>query len=163
MIRITKNILFNPAQIWVSGIKCNLKNIEKIAGIFDCKWIVMTIDSLSGDSSLLSFMKSQGLKHFLKQHSSDHEVSVVIPYSLFDDVLEKALCEDPENIFVFNLLEPTNWSIHLQYSFEELVANGFTNVFISISLDENALLISVNKFLVEPQELYRKIKALRFD
>lgn len=164
MIKISKNLLLNPAQIWISGIKCNFKNIAKIANVLDCKWIVVTIDSLTKDSSLLALVKNQGLKYFLKQHSANYiEVSVIIPYSIFEDVLEKAISEDPENIFVFNLLDPTNWDIHLQHSFEELVATGITNVFISISLDENALLISVNKALIQPQELYRKIKALRFD
>lgn len=164
MIKISKNLLLNPAQIRVSGIKCNFENIAKIANIFDCKWIVVAIDSLTKDSWLLALVKDQGLKYFLKQHSANYiEVSVVIPYSLFGDVLEKAINEDPENIFVFNLLDPINLDIHLQHSFEELVATGITNVFISISLDENALLISVNKSLIQPQELYRKIKALRFD
>ena len=122
------------------------------------------IDSLTKDSSLLALVKKQGLKYFLKQHSANYiEVSVLIPYSLFEGILEKAISEDPENIFVFNLLDPTSWDIQLQHSFEELVATGITNLFISISLDENALLISVNKFLIQPQELYRKIKALRFD
>lgn len=164
MIKISKNLLLNPAQILVSGIKCNFKNIAKIADVFDCKWIVMTIDSLTKDSSLLALVRNQGLKYFLKQQSSNYiEVSVIIPYSLFEDLLEKAIREDPENIFMFNLLDPTNWDIFLQHSFEELVATGITNVFISISFDENALLISVNKALTQPQELYRKIKALRFD
>ena len=164
MIKISKNFLFNPAQIRVTGIKCNFKNIVKIASIFDYKWIVVTIDSLTENSLLLALIKDQGLKYFLKQHSANYiEVSVVIPYSLFEDVLEKAINEDPENIFVFNLLDPINLDIHLQHSFEELVATGITNVFISISLDENALLISANKSLIQPQELYRKIKALRFD
>lgn len=164
MLKITKNLLFNPAQIWVSGIKCNFKNIVKITNVLDCKWIVMTIDSLTKDSSLLSLVRNQGLKYFLKQHAANYiEVSVIIPYCLFEDVLEKAISEDPENIFVFNLLDHTDWGIHLQHSFEELVITGITNVFISISLDENALLISVNKALIKPKELYRKIKALQFD
>lgn len=164
MIKISKSLLLNPAQIWISGIKCNFKNIAKIVNVLDCKWIVVTIDSLTKDSSLLALVKKQGLKYFLKQHSANYiEASVVIPYSLFEGILEKAISEDPENIFVFNLLDPTNWDIQLQHSFEELVATGITNLFISISLDENALLISINKFLIQPQELYRKIKALRFD
>ena len=164
MIKISKNLLLNPAQIWVSGIKCNFKNIAKIINVLDCKWIVVTIDSLTKDSSLLALVKKQGLKYFLKQHSDNYiEVSVAIPYSLFEGILEKAISEDPENIFVFNLIDSTNLETQLQYSFEELVATGITNLFISISLDENALLFSVNKFLIQPQELYRKIKALRFD
>lgn len=164
MIKISKSLLLNPAQIWVSGIKCNFKNIAKIVNVLDCKLIVVTIDSLTKDSSLLALVKKQGLKYFLKQHSANYiEVSMVIPYSLFEGILEKAISEDPENIFVFNLLDSTNLDIQLQHSFEELVATGITNLFISISLDENALLISVNKFLIQPQELYRKIKTLRFD
>ena len=164
MIKISKSLLLNPAQIWVSGIKCNFENIAKIVNVLDCKLIVVTIDSLTKDSSLLALVKKQGLKYFLKQHFANYiEVSVVIPYSLFEGILKKAISEDPENIFVFNLLDSTNWDIQLQHSFEELVATGITNLFISISLDENALLISVNKFLIQPQELYRKIKALRFD
>lgn len=164
MIKISKSLLLNPAQIWVSGIKCNFKNIAKIVNVLDCKWIVVTIDSLTKDSSLLALVKKQGLKYFLKQQSANYiEVSVLIPYSLFEGILEKAISEYPENIFVLNLLDPTNWDIQLQHSLEELVATGITNLFISISLDENALLISANKFLIQPQELYRKIKALRFD
>lgn len=164
MIKISKNLLLNPAQIRVSDIKCNFNNIAKIANVFDCKWIVVTIDSLTEESSLLSSIKEQGLKFFAKQHAANYlEVSVVIPYILFEDVLAKAINEDPENIFLFNLLDSTNWDIYLQHSLEELVATGITNVFISISFDENALLISVNKSLIQPQELYRKIKALRFD
>ena len=164
MVKISKNLLLNPAQIMLSGIKCNFKNIAKIVNVLDCKWIVVTIDSLTKDSSLLALVKKQGMKCFLKQHSANYiEVSVIIPYSLFEDVLEKAISENPENIFMSILLDPTNWDIHLQHSFEELVATGITNVFLSISLDENALLISANKSLVQPKELYRKIKALRFD
>lgn len=164
MIKISKNLLLNPAQIWISGINCSFKNIVKIVNVLDCKWIVVTIDSLTKDSTLLTLVKVQGLKCFVKQKSANYiEVSVIIPYFLIEELLEKAISEDPENIFVFNLLDPTNWDVHLQHSFEELVTTGITNVFISISLDEKALLISVNKSMIQPQELYRKIKALRFD
>lgn len=164
MIKISKRLFLNPAQIWISGMKCNFKNIAKIVNVLDCKWIAVTIDSLTKDSSLLALVKKQGLKYFLKQRSANHiEVSVMIPYSLFEGIMEKAISEDPENIFAFNLLDPTNWDVQLQHPFEELVATGITNLFISISLDENALLISINKFLTRPHELYRKIKALQFD
>ena len=164
MIKISKSLLLNPAKIRISGIRCSFKNIEQIVNVLDWKWIVVTIDSLTKDSSLLAFIKKQELKHFLKQRSANYiEVSVMIPYSSVEDILEKAISEDPENIFVFNLLAPTNSDHHLQRSSEELVATGIADVFISISLDENALLISANKFLIQSKELYRKIKALKFD
>lgn len=164
MIKISKNTLFNLAQIRVSGVKCNFNNIVKIIDIFDFKWIVMTVDSLTKNNMLLSFLKHQGWKCYIKEHKDNYvEVSAVIPYSSFADVLGKALDEDPENIFVFNFLDSIDLDIHLQHSFEELVTAGITDVFISVSMDENALLISANKSLLQTQDLYRKIKALRFD
>lgn len=164
MIKFSKNLFLNPAEIRISGIRCSLNNIVKIATIFDCKWIVVTIDSVREGSSLLTLMKDQGLKYFARPRSADYvEISAVIPYPLFEDFLDKAIKEDPENIFVFNLLDSANSVMYLQRSFEELVATGITDVFISISLDENALLICVNKSLLPPQEVFKKIKALRFD
>ena len=164
MIRISKQLLLNPASIWISGVKCTVNNITRLVNILDCNWIAMTIDSLSNDCLLLSYIKNQGLKFFVKQHVANHyEVSVVLPNNLFESVLEKAISEDSENIFMINLLDPTNEDIYLHHSFEQLVTTGIANVFISISFDENALFISVNKALTQPQKLYRRIKALRFD
>lgn len=164
MIKFSKNFLLNPAEIRISGIKCSFNNIVKIATVFDCKWIVVTIDSVTEGSSLLTLVKDQGLKYFARPRSADYvEISAVVPYPLFEDFLDKAIKEDLENIFVFNLLDSANSVMCLQHSFEELVATGITDVFISISLDENALLICVNKSLRLPQEVFKKIKALRFD
>lgn len=164
MIRFSKVLILNPAKIWISGVKCSYDNIIKIANIFDWKWIALTIDSVTEESPLLKFVKKQKLKYSVKQRSTNYiEISAVVPHDLFNCILEEAISEGPENIFVFNLLDSTNWDIHLQRSFEDLVATDIANAFISISLDENALLISVNKSLIQPQKLYRKIKALRFD
>lgn len=164
MIRFSKILFLNQAKIWISGVKCSYDNVIKIANIFDWKWIALTIDSVTEESPLLRFVKNQKLKYSVKQRSTNYiEISVVVSQDLFSCILKEAISEDPENIFVFNLLYVTNWDIHLQCSFEELVATGITNAFISISLDENALLISVNKSLIQPQKLYRKIKALQFD
>ena len=44
-----------------------------------------------------------------------------------------------------------------------LVQNGITDVFISIALDENALLICMNKSLIIPQEVFKRLKELCFD
>lgn len=164
MIRFSKILFTNPAKIWLSGIECSYDNLIKIANIFECKWIALTIDSLPKKSRLLKFVKEQGLDYIVKQHSTNYmEASVVVPYNLFNYVLEIAICEDPENIFIFNLLDPTNWNEQLQRPYEELVATGYTDVFISISLNENALLISVNKSLLQSREVYKKIRALRFE
>lgn len=164
MIRISKQLLFNPISFWISGIKCTASNISRLVNALNCKWIAMTIDSLSNDSLLLAYIKNQGLRIFVKQHVTNcYEVSVVLPNSLFEGVLEKAISEDPENIFMISLLDPTNEDTYFQYSFEQLVITGIANVFICISFDENAVFISANKALTQPKNLYRRIKALRFD
>lgn len=164
MIKFSKNLLLNPAEIRISGIKCSFNNIVKISTVFDFKWIVVTIDSVKEESSLLTLVKDQGLKYFARSRSAGYvEISAVVPYPLFEDFWDKAIKEDPENIFVFNLLDPANSVVCLQRSFEELVATGITDVFISISLDENALLICVNKSLLLPREVFKRIKALHFD
>ena len=164
MIKFTKNLLFNPAEICITGIRCNFNNIAKISTIFDFKWTEVTIDSVEEGSSLLEFVKVKGLKYFIRHHSSGNiEMSVVVPYPLFEVFLDKAIKENPENIFVFNLLDPANDVLCLQRSFKELVTTGITDVFISISLDENALLICMNKSLILPQEVFKRLKELCFD
>lgn len=48
----------------------------------------------------------------------------------------------------------------VRHSYEELVTKGIVDVFISVSLDENVLLICMNKSLVSLRDVYQKIKAL---
>lgn len=164
MIKFTKSFLSNPAEIWISGIKCSFNNIVKISTVFDFKWIAATIDSVKEGSSLLTLVKDQGVKYFAKPRSAGFvELSVVVPYPLFENFLDKAIKENPENIFVFNLLDPANDVLCLQRSFKELVTTGITDVFIFISLDENALLICMNKSLILPQEVFKRLKELCFD
>ena len=164
MIKFAKNFLFNPADIRISGIKCRFNNIVKIFAVFDFKCIVVTIDSVTEGSSLLTLVKNQGLKCFTRLRSAGYvEISVVVPYPLFEDFLDKAIRENPENIFVFNLLDPANSVMCMRQPSEELVAKGIADAFISISLDENALLICVNKSLILPQELFKRLKTLCFD
>lgn len=164
MIRFSKNFLFNPAEILIFGLNCDFNNISKIFNIFNCKWIVVTIDSIIEGSLLLTLIEEQGLKYFIKSRLAGYmEISVVIPYHLFEDFLNKAINEDPENIFVYNLLDYKNSVMCLQHSHEKLVTTGVIDVFISISLDKGALLISMNKYLIPPRGVYKKLKSLRFD
>ena len=161
MIKVSKNFWLNPAKIQVSGVRCSPDTIVKILDTLNCQWIVMTVDSVTEDSLLLTSIKEQGLKYFVRSHVAEYvEISVVIPYSLLNDFLNKAIHEEPENIFVFHLRDPANSVMCLQYSYEELVVTGIVDVFVSIALDENVLLICMNKSLASPQEVYMKIKAL---
>lgn len=163
MIRFSKILFMNPAQIWVSGIECSYDNIIKISNIFECKWIALTIDSLPERSQFLTFIKTQGLKYLVKQQLNYTEISVAVPHVLFTDVLKKAISEDFENIWIYNLLDPTSWNEQLWHPYEKLVITGITDVVICISTDENVLSVFFNKFLLPAKEVYKKIKALRFE
>lgn len=164
MTRFSKQLLLNPSKIWISDIKCNTNNLSNIVSVFECRWMVVAIDSVKKENALLTFMDNQGLKYFVRQRSADCvEISTVIPCALLEDFLEKALHEDPENIFVSNLLHVANSAMYIQHSFEELVTAGISDVFISASVDENALLICMNKSLLPAQEIFKKIRALCFD
>lgn len=166
MIRFAKCLFTNPAEISISGIKCCCDNIIKITNIFHREWILVTVDAVTEESPFLTFIKDQGLKYVVTQHATKYiqyiEVSVMTPYGLLEDVLGKAIREDPENIFMLFLLDPANWETLLQRSFIKLVAAEIADVFISIAFDENALSIVVNKTLLPPKEVYGKIKALQF-
>ena len=164
MVKLSKSLLLNPSKIQASGIKCSFNNIVKILNTYSCEWLVVTIDSVAEGSSLLTFIEGLGLEYFKKRRSAECvEVSVTIPYSLFEDLLSKAIDEDPENIFVFYLRDSANSAMCLQHSYEKLVIAGIVDVFISISLDESAFLICMNKALVSPQDIYARVKALRLN
>lgn len=166
MIRFAKCLFTNPAEISISGIRCSYDNLIKIASIFHREWILVTVDALTEESPFLSFIKDQGLKYVVKKHATKYtkyiEVSLMTSYGLLEDVLENAIKEDPENIFVLFLLNPANWETLLQRSFIKLVAEGVADVFLSVAFDENTLSIVVNKALLPPKEVYGKMKALQF-
>ena len=64
--------------------------------------MVVTLDSVTEESSLLAFIKAQGLKYFERPRSAEHaEISAIIPPPLFGDFLDKAIHEAPENFFCF--------------------------------------------------------------
>lgn len=164
MKRLSKRFLLNPAKIRVSGIECSFNNIVKILDALNCKLTLVTFDSITKDSSLLTLIKDWGLKCFVKSRSAEYaEISAAVPDTLLKDFLNKAIGEDPENIFVFSLPDPANSAMCIQHSYEELVNTGIVDVYISISLDENAILICMNKSLISPQDVYMKIRALRFN
>lgn len=163
MIRFSKLFCVNPSKIWISGVKCGVENIAKIVGVFDYRALVLTIDSVHSNSHFVTWIKNQALNYVVSHSSGSYlEVSVVIPNSFLEVVLEKAINEDPENIFIFNSFDSVNSLMYIHHSYEELVSKGFTDVFISFSLDENALMICVNKNSLQPKEVLRKIKLLRF-
>lgn len=161
MIKISKRFWPNPAEIDVSGISCSASNIIKILNILNCKWIMVTVDSLTEESRTLAFIKNQELKYFARSPSPEFmEVSVIIPHALLEPFFNIAVDEYPENLFVYSLPDAASGAICLQHSYEELVATGRIDLFISISLDERVLMLCMNSSLISPRDVYTKIKTL---
>ena len=85
-MHFSKILFMNPAEIRISGISCSFRNIAKIFTVFALKWIVATIDSVTEESSLRTFVKDQGLECFERSSSAGSvEVSAVVPYPFFAD------------------------------------------------------------------------------
>lgn len=163
MIRFTRNFFSRLSQLHISGIKCNYDNIHKIANVFIYEHLVLIVDSVLSETELLLFVKAHRLEYSITQTTDNCvEISIVVPNSLFDLVLKTALKDNPENIFIYNSINLTNWQQQLCHSSEELVARGFSNISISIDIDKNIILIHINKDLLSPQIVYKNIKALRF-
>ena len=163
MVKISQNLLFNPAQIEVAGVRLSPDNIIQAIKVFDFSRIMVTIDSVSNDSPLLTYIKKEGLEHYTNSHISECiEVSVFIPRSLFANFLKIAMDEVPENIFVCNFPSTNSGDIFHQHSFEELVIKGYADVFVSFSLDENAFLICFNKLYHSPKEILKRVKSIHF-
>lgn len=164
MIRISKRFWPSPAEINVSGLSCSAGNLIKILNILSCKWSMVTVDSVAEESRTLAFIRNQGLKYFANSRSAESvEVSAIIPHAFLEPFLDVTVDEYPENLFVCGLPDAASGALCLQHSYVELVATGWVALFLSVSLDENALLLYMNPSLTAPQEVYAKIKALHFD
>ena len=163
MIKITKQLLLNPASIWISGVKCSVSNIVKVSSILDWEWILLTLTSLPKESILPEFFSDHGLKYHIEQLSDNIEIHTVIPYSLLEKVLEKAISEDPEDIVMVGMHGAPRVKMPQRPSYEELVTSGVIAAYISVSMDENAMLICANKSLMQTRNLYKNIKTIRLD
>lgn len=163
MIRFSKMCFKTWILVLVKGIKCNFINVAKVTSIFKFNYAVITIDSLPLESSFVAFIEERGLECIISRNTTEYaEVSVKVPCNLVNFVLEEAIMEDPENIFMFNLINLTNWREQSSCYHEVLISRGVSDVFIGIARDENVLSVCVSKGLFSPDELYRKIKAINY-
>lgn len=164
MISFSKMLFFKLSQIRISGIDCNYSNLSKIIDVFDMEHIIITIDSVTEESMLLKYVREQPFEYYLNKTSNGYmEVSIVTSKAIFNTVLEISLNEDPENVFLSNLIDHDNHKYQFRYPQEEIVSKGITDMTISISLDENEILIYLNKELLHPKTIYKKLKALSFE
>lgn len=165
MTKISKFLLFNPISILIKDIDCNFENIVKVINIFEFKHIVMRIIFLQKDSALMVFIKNKELKFITKQCSDNYVVlSVIVPYSLLNNVLKMAINEKADDICIFNLFDLTTWDIYQHNtSINYLVSKGVIDVALFVAFDARTLIINANKSLVRPKEMYEKVKEICFD
>lgn len=164
MIKLTKLFMINPAQIQITGIKCNYFNIKSLISVFDWKLMVLTVDSVKKESEFYKFIKSKKLKHSVKSSSNDDvEITVIISLDTLLIVLEELINEYPENIFISNIFTDTDINMFFQSSFENLVIKGYSDFSILLSLDENSALIIMNKLLSSPKDAFEKLKVMKFN
>lgn len=164
MIKFSKMFFTNPAKIWISNIKCSFNNVVKIIKVFNCEWMTMTTDSIAEGSALLTFVKKHNLEYAERHLSNCNiELSVLLPHTLLKEFLEKAFNEEPENIFIYNSFHMNCNMACTRHSLEELTATGATDACISIALDEDAILICMNKSRYSSKDVFQAIKSLHFE
>lgn len=163
MIKLTKLFMINPAQIQITGVKCNYFNIKSIISVFEWKLIVLTVDSVKKEGAFYKFIKRKELKHYIKPSSKDEvEITVIVPIDLLLSVLDEVVNEYPENIFISNIFTDTDIDMLFQSPFENLVIKGYSDFSILLSLDEKSVLILMNKLLISPKDAFNKLKAMKF-
>lgn len=163
MIKLTKLFMINPAQIQITGVKCNYFNIKSIISVFEWKLIVLTVDSVKKEGAFYEFIKRKELKHYIKPSSKDEvEITVIVTIDLLLCALDELVNEYPENIFISNIFTDTDIDMLFQSSFENLVIKGYSDFSILLSLDEKSVLILMNKLLISPKDAFNKLKAMKF-
>lgn len=88
---------------------------------------------------------------------------MLLPHTLLKEFLEKAFNEEPENIFIYNSFHMNCNMACTRHSLEELTSTGTTDACISIALDEDAILICMNKSRYSSKDVFQAIKSLHFE
>lgn len=161
MIRRSKIWFKNWTEVCISGIRCNFNNIIKVIGLFQSNCAVITIDSVESKCPFLAFVKEQKLEYVCSPSTADCvEISIKVPPSMINSVLEEAINEEPENIFMFDVDDLTNWKEKIHCPSEVLIDKDISSFIIVIAGDEDVISISANNSLF--QEIYKKVKALNY-
>ena len=103
-----KNLITEPPSVTIYGVECSAENLLKVLGVFDCGHVLVTVDSVAAESTIIASGEG-GVPCFVKPSAGNRaELSAVVPCGMARAFLEKAIAEEPENIFVFVLPDPAN-------------------------------------------------------
>jgi len=160
-IKISKIILQRNVDITIDGINCTFENIKKVIDIFNIKHIILTIDSLSKSSSVFLVLNDLGLNYILSSNNSEIvEATVLVPSELIYLVLEEAIKEDPENLFISNLIDIEIWKDLFTESPQTLLESGYSDLTVIVSRDRQSIFLSFIKTRYNFNDVLNKIKEI---
>lgn len=155
MIKLSKMCFKAYFQISGYNVKCSYGALKKLASLIKSEYIVVTIDSIEKSTAFFDFLEENKLEYMiLKEIFQYSEVAVRVPLDVRDAFLKEIINNNPENIFIFDIKEKDIWKEKLQYTKETIVDKGRTNIFVTISCDENAFLLIADKKEYDLKKVY---------
>lgn len=160
MPKISKMYSPNWTQVYMSNTDCDYNNITRVIELFNFTHVVISIDSVSSDSEIFKLSDELGLERIINPTSEESfELSVSVPMDLLNRILEKAIAEDPENIFITHAVDPMVWKQHVRIHPSTLLSKSITDVFIGVERDKQIISISTAKDIYTPRDLIKALKA----
>ena len=160
MIKLSKMSFKACFQISGYNVKCSYGTLKKLVSLFKTEYIVVTVDSIEKSTTFFKFLEDNKLEYMiLKEIFQYLEVAVKVPLEVREVFLKEIINNNPENIFIFDIKEKDMWKEKLQYAKETIVDNKKTNIFVTISCDENAFLLIAGKKEYDIKKVYSYLKS----
>lgn len=148
-------------EIDIQGIDCTYGNVKAALKALDFNQTLITVDSIDNNSSFLHLLESLSLKFTCSViNANAEEISAIIPFKLLEDVLEAAIQNDPENIFITNIKKPIDIRMISKVSPIYTIKNGFSDVIMFIARDKHIIHFIFDSKKYSHKEVSNKLRSL---
>ena len=149
------------SEINIQEIDCTYENVNAVLKAFNFDQTLITVDSIENNSNFLLFLESLNLKFTCSvMNANTKEISVIIPFKLLEDVIEGAIQNNPENIFITNIKKTIDIRLLLETSPICTIKNGFSDVIVVIARDKNVIHFTFDSKEYSNKEVSNRIKNI---
>lgn len=166
-VKITKYIYKENADIVISRVDCNEKNIMGLFSIFQFQYLYVIVDSVNIQSTIFTLFKKLHIKYttsFLLNNESDVEVAFMIEPDIFINIISNLLNDKPDGLFLVNVENQQQWEQFLyntKYNNgRKLVKNRLSDICISIMFDKYDITISFNTTKYDIDKVTAQLKQI---
>lgn len=160
-IHLNKFSFNGISEINIQGIDCTYENVNATLKAFNFNQTLITVDSIENNSNFLLLLKSLNLKFTCSvMNANTKEISAIIPYKLLKDVIEEAIQNDPENIFITNIKKPIDIRMLPEMSPICTIKNGFSDVIVVIARDKHVIHFTFDSKVYSNKEVSNRLKNI---